>query len=133
MPRVFLRLLVTASTQAWWPPSALYPIVNVPDHGEMASAWAQSFLAWSALNVSTSEPLMVSDHPAMTGDVKSLAGVRVPWKIVSVTSLRLIDIEIAWRRRLPSAPVKCARFCGIVNDWKIAAGWLIARSPRSFL
>ena len=36
----------------------------------------------------------------MTGDVKSVAGVRVPWKIVSVISWRLIDIEIAGRRRI---------------------------------
>jgi hypothetical protein len=34
----------------------------------------------------------------MTGDVKSLAGVRVPLKTTFVISSRLIDIEIAWRR-----------------------------------
>src|SRR5512133_2423027 len=108
-------------------------MVKVPDHGEMASAWAQRSLALAASNFRTSEPLMESDQPAMTGEVKSLAGVRVSWKIVLVISWRLIDSEIAWRRRLPSLPEKWARFCGIVNDWKIAAGWFTARSPSSSL
>ena len=63
--------------------------------------------------------------------MKSLAGVRVPWKIVCVISSRLIAIDSAARRSLPSSPEKCARLSGIVNDWKIAAGWFTARSPRS--
>src|SRR5450756_363223 len=95
-------------------------MVKVPLHGEMASACFHRSLAFVASNFSTSLPGILTDQPLMTGDVKSLAGARVPEKILSVINLRSIDCEIAARRRTPSAPVKCGRFCGIVNDWKIA-------------
>ena len=131
MPRVFLIELVTASTHVGWPPSELYAIWNAPDHGEMASAWAHSFFASSGLYASTSEPSSLSDQPSMTGEVKSLAGVRVSLKTTLVISGRLIDMEIAWRRSWPSSPEKCGRRSGTVKDWKIAAGWLTARSPSS--
>src|SRR5665647_1657778 len=108
-------------------------MVKVPLHGEMASACFHRSLALVASNFSTSLPGILSDQPLMTGEVKSLAGVRVAEKILSVISLRSIDCEMAARRRAPSAPEKCGRFCAIVNDWKIAAGWFTARSPRSIL
>src|SRR5450759_2949594 len=108
-------------------------MVKVPLHGEMASACAHRSLAFVASNFSTSLPGILSDQPLMTGDVKSLAGVRVPEKILSVISLRSIDCEMAARRSAPSAPEKCGSFSGMVKDWKIAAGWLTARSPRSVL
>src|SRR4051812_13088077 len=75
MPSTFLMLFVTASTQPWWPPSALYAMVNLPDHGEILSAWAHSFFASSGLYFSTSAPLSEFEYPSMVGDVKSLAGV----------------------------------------------------------
>src|SRR4051794_24163864 len=81
MPSVFLMLLQTASTQPWWPPSALYAMVNLPDHGEMASASAHSFFASVGLYFSTSAPVRDCEYPSMVGDVKSLAGVRVPSKM----------------------------------------------------
>src|SRR6476661_7179287 len=108
-------------------------MVNEPSHLDMASAWAHSFLALSALNFSTSLPLMSFEYPAMVGDVKSVAGVRVFWKIVLVIVGRSMAYEIAWRRSAPSGPEKCGRFCGMVKDWKTADGWLKDRSPRSVL
>lgn len=61
MPRLFFSWFATASTQPWWPPSALYAIWKLPLHGEMASASAQSFLASSASKSRTSEPGMSSE------------------------------------------------------------------------
>ncbi len=73
----------------------------------------------------------MSFQPAMTGDVKSLAGVRVPSKIAFVMASRSIDIEIAWRRRMPSSPEKCSSFSGMVKDWNTAEAWFTARPLRS--
>ncbi len=92
---MFLIELHTASTHAWWLLSALYAIANVPVHGLIASASAHSFLASSGLYARTSAPARLSLQPEMTGDVKSLAGVRVPSKITFVISSRLIDIDRA--------------------------------------
>ena len=44
----------------------------------------------------------------MTGEVKSVAGVRVLSKMVEVISSRLIAREMAARRSLPSSPLKWA-------------------------
>src|SRR5690349_20178618 len=104
---------------------------NVPLHGEMASACFQRSLALLALNFRTSLPEILSEYPAMVGEVKSLAGVRVFWKIVLVMVGRSMAIGMASRRSAPSLPEKWGRFCGIVNDWKTADGWLKDRSPRS--
>src|SRR3954462_15200066 len=104
---------------------------NVPSHFEMASACFHRSLALLASNFSTSLPAILSEYPAMVGEVKSLAGVRVFWKIVLVIVGRSMAYEIAWRRRAPSLPEKCGRFCGMVNDWNTADGWLKERSPRS--
>src|SRR3954468_23210810 len=106
-------------------------MVNDPLHGEMASACFHRSFALLALNFRTSLPEMSFEYPAMVGDVKSLAGVRVFWKIVLVIVGRSMAYEIAWRRSAPSLPEKCGRFCGMVNDWNTADGWLKERSPRS--
>src|SRR3954471_23055273 len=133
MASAFLMLLLTASSHAWGEPSAVEARENVPLRGEMASACFHRSLALLALNFRTSLPAMFSEYPAMAGEVKSLAGVRVCWKIVLVMVGRSIAIEMAWRRSEPSLPEKWGRFCGMVNDWKTADGWLNDRSPRSDL
>ena len=56
--------------------------------------------------------------------MKSLAGVRAPKKIFSQISARLIAIEMAWRRRLPSSPSKWGRRSGMVIDEKFEPGSL---------
>src|SRR3954467_9176606 len=104
---------------------------NVPLHGAMASACFHRSLAFVASNFRTSLPSILSEYPAMVGEVKSLAGVRVFWKIVLVMVGRSMAIEMAWRRSAPSLPEKWGRFCGMVKDWKTADGWLKDRSPRS--
>ncbi len=107
-------------------------MVNVPVHGESASAAAQSCLALFASWPSTPEPSSRSDQPGSAGDVKSLAGVRVPSKITFVICGRSIASERACRRSLPSSPAKCASRSGMATFWKTAAGWLTARPSRSF-
>ena len=51
------------------------------------------------------------------GEVKSVAAVRVPLKMVFVMESRSTAMEMAWRRRRPSSPVKWGSHCGIVKHW----------------
>ena len=53
-------------------------MVNSPSYGEISSAFFHSSLAFSGLNSRTSLPASESEWPGMTGEVKSVAGVRVP-------------------------------------------------------
>ena len=70
-------LLAVASTHSLWPPSPLYAISKLPDHGAMASAWAHSLFAASGSYFRLLLPTSESDQPSMAGLVKSSAGVRV--------------------------------------------------------
>ena len=58
--------------------------------------------------------------------MKSFAGVRAPKKIFSQISSRLIAIEMAWRRKLPSLPLEVRQRSGMVSDEKFEPGSLYA-------
>lgn len=81
MPSVLRMLFAVASTHSWCPPSELYPISKLPDHGAMASALAQAALAASGSNFRLPLPVSESFQPSIAGLVKSSAGVLVLLKI----------------------------------------------------
>src|SRR3954468_13965061 len=74
-----------ASTQALWPPSALYVILMSCG----PPAWAYSCLALVG-SYSQFSPHVLGRAPATTGDTNEVAGVSEPRKIWSVISCRLI-------------------------------------------
>lgn len=89
------------------------------------------FLGFSGLYSRFSTPGILPSQPSSAGEVKSRAGVRVPRKILSLISGRLIAMDTARRRRLPSSPAKCSVSQRMDISRYIAPGWLTERPSSS--
>lgn len=98
LSRALLMELQTALTHSRWEPvSALKVMVTLPPGSPPPSSI--SFFASSGLNSQKSphSPSWKPPSSPSTGEVQSVAGVRVFWKIVSVICFRSIAMDRPWR------------------------------------
>src|SRR5256885_1745625 len=115
--------LQTASTHSLWEPvSALYEILTWPP-GSPPPSWTSFFASLGLYSqLLPHRPSWKPPFVPRTGEVQSVAGVRVFWKIVSVICLRLMAMDRPWRTFAEPLLFQLGSWKGKARVWMMPAG-----------